>query len=58
VLFLLWLKEKLMLVLLLKLAPGKEFDDVGDVLSLYDKQQLGKLEEGGVMSEAVPEGGP
>jgi hypothetical protein len=36
---------------------GKEFDNVGDVLSLYDKQQLGKLAGGGVMSEAVPEGG-
>jgi hypothetical protein len=45
------------LLQLLKLAPGKEFDNVGDVLSLYDKQQLGKLAEDGKMAEAVPEGG-
>jgi hypothetical protein len=45
------------LLQLLKLAPGKEFDNIGEVLSLYDKQQIEKLSEGGVMAEAVPEGG-
>jgi hypothetical protein len=44
------------LLQLLRLAPGKEFESVREVLSLYDKQELEKLAEDGKMSLDVPEG--
>jgi hypothetical protein len=43
------------LLQLLRLTPGREFDSVKEVLSLYDRDQWGKLKEKGKMSLDVLE---